>query len=129
MQINDRLESTITIDTPTLPAIMAAPSAPVGESTLWVEKYRPKKYLDLLSDETTNRSLLSWLKMWDKVVFNKYVHLLYVLNQSSNVCTFAGNLKLIQLTMVQQIALIRKAVNLNRLVGFVRNLKMHCEQM
>lgn len=38
---------------------------------LWVEKYRPKKYVDLLSDETTNRSLLSWLKMWDKVVFNR----------------------------------------------------------
>lgn len=40
---------------------------------LWVEKYRPKGYFDLLSDESTNRSLLTWLKMWDKIVFNKYV--------------------------------------------------------
>lgn len=39
---------------------------------LWVEKYRPKGYFDLLSDESTNRSLLTWLKMWDKVVFNRY---------------------------------------------------------
>lgn len=55
------------------------PSAPidvpeqglVGGSNLWVEKYKPKKYVDLLSDEGTNRSLLFWLKMWDKVVFGK----------------------------------------------------------
>ncbi|XP_067626216.1 chromosome transmission fidelity protein 18 homolog [Eurosta solidaginis] len=41
------------------------------EETLWVEKYKPRKYIDLLSDEATNRSLLYWLKMWDKVVFNR----------------------------------------------------------
>lgn len=40
---------------------------------LWVEKYRPKKYYDLLSDESTNRSLLQWLKLWDKAVFNREV--------------------------------------------------------
>ncbi|XP_058819117.1 chromosome transmission fidelity protein 18 homolog [Topomyia yanbarensis] len=38
---------------------------------LWVEKYRPNRYVDLLSDETTNRSLLQWLKLWDKVVFGR----------------------------------------------------------
>lgn len=38
---------------------------------LWVEKYRPKGYFDLLSDESTNRSLLIWLKMWDKIVFGR----------------------------------------------------------
>ncbi|XP_055837537.1 chromosome transmission fidelity protein 18 homolog [Episyrphus balteatus] len=43
----------------------------VGSSNLWVEKYKPKKYFDLLSDEGTNRNLLYWLKMWDKVVFGK----------------------------------------------------------
>ncbi|KAG4072740.1 hypothetical protein HA402_001852 [Bradysia odoriphaga] len=41
------------------------------DSNLWVEKYRPKKYLDLLSDESTNRNLLKWLKMWDKIVFQR----------------------------------------------------------
>ncbi|KAG8312262.1 Chromosome transmission fidelity protein 18 [Homalodisca vitripennis] len=40
------------------------------EETLWVEKYKPKSYLELLSDESTNRALLQWLKLWDKVVFN-----------------------------------------------------------
>lgn len=41
---------------------------------LWVDKYKPRKYIDLLSDEMTNRSLLYWLKMWDKVVFGKSFH-------------------------------------------------------
>lgn len=40
---------------------------------LWVQKYKPNKYLDLLSDESTNRMMLRWLKLWDKVVFNKEV--------------------------------------------------------
>ncbi|CAL1547262.1 unnamed protein product [Lymnaea stagnalis] len=38
---------------------------------LWVEKYAPKKYTDLLSEEAINRSLLHWLKLWDFVVFGK----------------------------------------------------------
>lgn len=42
-----------------------------GSDKLWVEKYKPNSYFELLSDESTNRSLLTWLKMWDKVVFNR----------------------------------------------------------
>lgn len=42
-----------------------------NDAKLWVDKYRPKSYLDLLSDESTNRSLLTWLKIWDKIVFNR----------------------------------------------------------
>lgn len=41
---------------------------------LWVQKYKPNRYFDLLSDESTNRILLRWLKLWDKVVFNKEVN-------------------------------------------------------
>ncbi|KAL1115693.1 hypothetical protein AAG570_005983 [Ranatra chinensis] len=43
--------------------------SPCGD--LWVEKYKPKNYLELLSDEGTNRLLLQWLKLWDKLVFNR----------------------------------------------------------
>ncbi|KAH8271906.1 hypothetical protein KR044_010423 [Drosophila immigrans] len=50
----------------------ATPSPDTGR--LWVDKYKPRKYIDLLSDEMTNRSLLYWLKMWDKVVFGKAFH-------------------------------------------------------
>jgi len=40
---------------------------------LWMEKYRPRNYLDLLSEENVNRTLLHWLKLWDKIVFNREV--------------------------------------------------------
>lgn len=40
---------------------------------LLVDKYRPKKYIDLLSDESINRSLLQWIKLYDKVVFNREI--------------------------------------------------------
>lgn len=36
---------------------------------LWVEKYTPRKYTELLSDDGTNRFVLKWLKLWDQVVF------------------------------------------------------------
>ncbi|KAI5711678.1 hypothetical protein M8J75_002296 [Diaphorina citri] len=42
-----------------------------GKGELWVEKYRPKNYRQLLSDEGTNRTLLQWLKLWDKAVFDR----------------------------------------------------------
>ncbi|XP_012939837.1 chromosome transmission fidelity protein 18 homolog [Aplysia californica] len=41
--------------------------------SLWVEKYAPRKYTELLSEESINRSLLHWLKLWDFVVFGKDV--------------------------------------------------------
>ncbi|GLV39482.1 cutlet [Carabus blaptoides fortunei] len=40
-------------------------------SKLWVDMYKPRKYIELLSDETTNRTLLKWIKLWDKIVFNR----------------------------------------------------------
>ncbi|XP_047362161.1 chromosome transmission fidelity protein 18 homolog [Vespa velutina] len=40
---------------------------------LWVDKYKPKKYIELLSDENVNRQFLYWLKLWDKIVFNKEI--------------------------------------------------------
>ncbi|XP_046403632.1 chromosome transmission fidelity protein 18 homolog [Ischnura elegans] len=53
------------------PAVVASQqrNGVVGSSDLWVEKYRPRSYMDLLSDEGTNRTLLKWLKLWDHAVF------------------------------------------------------------
>jgi chromosome transmission fidelity protein 18 len=36
---------------------------------MWTEKYRAKKFTDLIGDERTHRSVLRWLKSWDPVVF------------------------------------------------------------
>ncbi|KAG2224906.1 hypothetical protein INT45_010855 [Circinella minor] len=36
---------------------------------LWVEKYKPKAFLDLLGDQRVNRDVLKWVKQWDYCVF------------------------------------------------------------
>ena len=68
VQSNDRL----TVDSKNCKAL---PDSNNNESLLWVEKFRPKNFLELLSDDGTNRTLLRWLKLWDKVVFNKEIKL------------------------------------------------------
>ncbi|XP_054879093.1 chromosome transmission fidelity protein 18 homolog isoform X2 [Poeciliopsis prolifica] len=40
-------------------------------SQLWVERFSPRHYTELLSDDFTNRCLLKWLKLWDNVVFGR----------------------------------------------------------
>lgn len=47
-----------------------------GDVHLWVEQYKPRKYIDLLSDESCNKNLLKWIKLWDKVVFGKEVRII-----------------------------------------------------
>lgn len=39
------------------------------EHQMWTEKYRAKKFTDLVGDERTHRSVLKWLKGWDQIVF------------------------------------------------------------
>lgn len=36
---------------------------------MWTEKYRAKKFTDLVGDERTHRNVLRWLKAWDHIVF------------------------------------------------------------
>jgi chromosome transmission fidelity protein 18 len=38
---------------------------------LWTDKYNSKRFLDLLSDDLSNRKALTWLKSWDDIVFNR----------------------------------------------------------
>ena len=40
-----------------------------GRTMLWTEKYRAKKFTDLVGDERTHRDVLRWLKGWDPIVF------------------------------------------------------------
>lgn len=40
-----------------------------GRTLMWTEKYRAKKFTDLVGDERTHRSVLRWLKGWDRIVF------------------------------------------------------------
>jgi chromosome transmission fidelity protein 18 len=48
------------------------PAEKTGKSSrtlMWTEKYRAKKFTDLVGDERTHRSVLRWLKAWDPIVF------------------------------------------------------------
>ena len=44
-----------------------------GNKLLWTDKYMPKHFSDLLSDDKINREVLTWLKSWDLVVFKKKI--------------------------------------------------------
>ncbi|GAA5991782.1 hypothetical protein JCM11641_005682, partial [Rhodosporidiobolus odoratus] len=39
------------------------------ETMLWTDRYRPKRFVDLLGDERLHRTALLWLKEWDACVF------------------------------------------------------------
>ncbi|KAL0487696.1 chromosome transmission fidelity protein [Acrasis kona] len=47
------------------------PSVLASTTQLYVDKYTPKGFTDLLSNERINREVLSWVKEWDPIVFNK----------------------------------------------------------
>ncbi|XP_022873714.1 chromosome transmission fidelity protein 18 homolog [Olea europaea var. sylvestris] len=49
------------------------PKAPAVSEQLWVDKYAPSSFTELLSDEQTNREVLLWLKQWDSSVFGSEV--------------------------------------------------------
>lgn len=53
------------VELPTPPA----EKAPGKPALLWTEKYRAKKFTDLVGDERTHRQVMHWLKRWDEIVF------------------------------------------------------------
>ncbi|KAF8423054.1 hypothetical protein EV426DRAFT_642957 [Tirmania nivea] len=54
-------------------SIIALPTLPLAgrqeRTLLWTEKYRARRFTDLLGDERTHRQVLRWLKHWDDIVF------------------------------------------------------------
>ncbi|ESO09825.1 hypothetical protein HELRODRAFT_186286 [Helobdella robusta] len=65
----------------------------VVETNLWVDKYAPRRYSDLISQESTNRSLLRWLKLWDHTCFHKEV--IHSNSVSSNISKNASHANVI----------------------------------
>ena len=41
------------------------------KTLLFTDKYKPQTYSDLLTEEKTNREILTWMKSWDEIVFNR----------------------------------------------------------
>lgn len=52
-----------------LAALEPPTATPARANVLWLDKYKPKRFIDLLSDERTNREVLKWIKTWDRYVF------------------------------------------------------------
>lgn len=42
----------------------------IDDPTLWTEKYRPKKFIDLIGNERVNSQILKWLNDWNHCVSN-----------------------------------------------------------
>ncbi|NXK75012.1 CTF18 protein, partial [Amazona guildingii] len=70
--INSCLEGETSTESPE-PAVEEEPADEEDSAPhcLWVDKFTPRRYIELLSDDYTNRCLLKWLKLWDTVVFGK----------------------------------------------------------
>ncbi|KAG9446182.1 hypothetical protein H6P81_012310 [Aristolochia fimbriata] len=51
----------------------ARPAMSSIRGQLWVDKYAPNSFTELLSDEQTNREVLLWLKQWDSCVFGSQI--------------------------------------------------------
>ncbi|GLC41596.1 hypothetical protein PLESTM_001218500 [Pleodorina starrii] len=47
------------------------PDAAGEDAALWVDKYAPRHFMSLLSDERTNRQVALWVKDWDECVFGR----------------------------------------------------------
>jgi chromosome transmission fidelity protein 18 len=48
----------------------SVPSSKVHDQ-LWVDRYRPQQYTDLLGDDRVHREVMAWVKEWDYCVFGK----------------------------------------------------------
>lgn len=53
----------------TRPSVEQPVTGKAKRTLMWTEKYRAKKFTDLVGDERTHRSVLRWLKAWDTIVF------------------------------------------------------------
>jgi chromosome transmission fidelity protein 18 len=52
-----------------MPSIEHPPKAQSRRTMMWTEKYRARRFFDLVGDDRTHREVLRWLKGWDPIVF------------------------------------------------------------
>ncbi|CAD5218938.1 unnamed protein product [Bursaphelenchus okinawaensis] len=51
------------------------------DGTLWTKKYEPRAFLELITEDVTNKMVLTWLKLWDRHVYNKRPKIEGLLNE------------------------------------------------
>lgn len=52
-----------------LPSIEPVYHSRTRRTPMWTEKYRARRFFDLVGDDRTHRDVLRWLKGWDPIVF------------------------------------------------------------
>ena len=52
-------------------ADLEAVEMPKSNTKLWVDKYKPKNFVDLVGDDTKNRAVLHWVVQWNYATFKK----------------------------------------------------------
>ena len=55
----------------TVPFTARSTFAESSQQALWVDKYSPQSFFELLSDEQVNREVIKWVKSWDACVHRK----------------------------------------------------------
>ncbi|KAJ7219569.1 P-loop containing nucleoside triphosphate hydrolase protein [Mycena pura] len=52
-------------------SVASTPDPQTTEDTLWVDRYRPRQFADLMGNERVAREVMAWVKQWDWCVFGK----------------------------------------------------------
>ncbi|KAK6004507.1 hypothetical protein QM012_008369 [Aureobasidium pullulans] len=69
-QVIDQAEAERKAAMPSIEPLMPADGPQKNQRTLmWTEKYRARKFTELVGDDRTHRSVMHWLKRWDEIVF------------------------------------------------------------
>lgn len=69
-QVIDQAEAERKAAMPSIEPALASDGVQKSQRTLmWTEKYRARKFTELVGDDRTHRSVMHWLKRWDEIVF------------------------------------------------------------
>ncbi|KAI4723165.1 hypothetical protein E4T48_00361 [Aureobasidium sp. EXF-10727] len=69
-QVIDQAEAERKAAMPSIEPALPVDGAQKSQRTLmWTEKYRARKFTELVGDDRTHRSVMHWLKRWDEIVF------------------------------------------------------------
>ncbi|KAH0371235.1 P-loop containing nucleoside triphosphate hydrolase protein, partial [Aureobasidium melanogenum] len=69
-QVIDQAEAERKAAMPSIEPALPSDGPQKSQRTLmWTEKYRARKFTELVGDDRTHRSVMHWLKRWDEIVF------------------------------------------------------------
>jgi chromosome transmission fidelity protein 18 len=69
-QVIDQAEAERKAAMPSIePTLPVDPAQKNQRTLMWTEKYRARKFTELVGDDRTHRSVMHWLKRWDEIVF------------------------------------------------------------